>query len=103
MEARSRDIHQISKQSQKEGKPNQHQETRHSSKTSKKEQSSLQQSQDEHAEFEGKALGTRRRDIPQKREVLEPGSETVTKNENETRSRDIRQKLAEIEPGDETS
>ena len=103
MEARSRDVHHISKQSQKDGKPNQHQETRHSSKTSKKEQSNLHKIQDEHADFEGKAFGTRRRDIPQKRAVLEPGSETVIKNENGTRSRDIRQKCAEIEPGAETS
>ena len=69
---------------------------------SKKEQSNLQQSRDEHAESEGKAFGTRRRDIPQKREDLEPGSETFIKNGNETRSPDIRQKRAEIEPGAET-
>ena len=52
---------------------------------------------------EAKAFETRRRDIHQTRAVLEPGSETLIKNENETRSRDIRQKYAENEPGAETS
>ena len=52
----------------------------------------LQQSQDEHAESEGNTFETRRLDIRQKQKVLEPGSDTFIKNENETRSRDIRQK-----------